>query len=378
MALRSTPNNIITSNGGTITGNTNFPNGINVYSEVVASNATNDDVRYYKLARVRFATTFGRSLFNIKVYHTGTFLKIGNIKGYFYNGATKRSIHSTSFLMIINNSGSTGFSAGDISYVPLDSGSDTNDYIVDVYMKIANFARLYENTESATFENSSTLTLKPDGSTVIVSLPTTGSTTSIGGITYTYGTFVDGVITSDLNSQVATTQNAIPKFADTLGALVGSQKLSINASDQLVSTVPTGTAPFIVDSTTKVNNLNASLLNGLGDSGYVKTTTTSVLNNNVAIQSKDTSNNNVDLIKISGSNIFLIGSSSYATTISTTPTGLKHYNGSVTSNIATVVTGTAAPAVTPNFVGQLYVDTNNKKGYIATGTTNSSDWTILN
>lgn len=262
MALRSTPNNIITSSGGTITGNTNFPNGINVYSEAVASNSANDDVRYYKLARVRFATPYGRSLFNIKVYHTGSNLKIGNIKGYFYNGATKRSLHVTSFLMVINNSGSTGFIANDLSYVPLDSGSDTNDYIVDVYMKIGNYARIYENTESATFENSSTLTIKPDGSTVVVSLPIAGTTTSIDGVTYTYGTFVSGIITSDLNSQTATTLNAIPKFADTAGQLVGSQKLSINASDQLVSTVSTGTAPFSVASNTVVTNLNADLLDG--------------------------------------------------------------------------------------------------------------------
>lgn len=41
-------------------------------------------------------------------------------------------------------------------------------------------------------------------------------------------------------------------------------------------------------------------------------------------------------------------------------------------------TGTSSPSSTPTYVGQMYVNTNAKKIYIATGTTNSSDWTILN
>lgn len=40
--------------------------------------------------------------------------------------------------------------------------------------------------------------------------------------------------------------------------------------------------------------------------------------------------------------------------------------------------GTVAPTSTPTFVGQMYVDTTANKGYIATGTSSSSDWTILN
>lgn len=44
----------------------------------------------------------------------------------------------------------------------------------------------------------------------------------------------------------------------------------------------------------------------------------------------------------------------------------------------TVTTGTGAPSSTPTGVGHLYVDTSGKKLYVSTGTTNSSDWTILN
>ena len=43
-----------------------------------------------------------------------------------------------------------------------------------------------------------------------------------------------------------------------------------------------------------------------------------------------------------------------------------------------ISTGTAAPWTTPSAVWQTYVDTTNKKIYVATGTTNSSDRTILN
>lgn len=46
--------------------------------------------------------------------------------------------------------------------------------------------------------------------------------------------------------------------------------------------------------------------------------------------------------------------------------------------IATVMRGTAAPTVIPNYIGQMYVDTTNRKLYVATGKASSGDWTILN
>ena len=42
------------------------------------------------------------------------------------------------------------------------------------------------------------------------------------------------------------------------------------------------------------------------------------------------------------------------------------------------LTGTAAPTVTPKFVGQRFFDLTNKKVYVAFGTTSSSDWGVLN
>lgn len=48
------------------------------------------------------------------------------------------------------------------------------------------------------------------------------------------------------------------------------------------------------------------------------------------------------------------------------------------STVPLISTGTAAPATTPGKVGDIYVDTTNKKLYFATGTSSSADWTIAN
>lgn len=43
-----------------------------------------------------------------------------------------------------------------------------------------------------------------------------------------------------------------------------------------------------------------------------------------------------------------------------------------------VFRGTASPTITPQVVGDIFVDTNNKKIYIATGIVSSSNWTVVN
>lgn len=40
--------------------------------------------------------------------------------------------------------------------------------------------------------------------------------------------------------------------------------------------------------------------------------------------------------------------------------------------------GIVAPASTPVYIGQFYVDTAAKKLYVATGISSSADWTIVN
>lgn len=49
-----------------------------------------------------------------------------------------------------------------------------------------------------------------------------------------------------------------------------------------------------------------------------------------------------------------------------------------TGVIATITSGSGAPGSTPAAVGQIYVDTSGAKVYISTGTSSSSDWSILN
>lgn len=46
--------------------------------------------------------------------------------------------------------------------------------------------------------------------------------------------------------------------------------------------------------------------------------------------------------------------------------------------VPVISTGTAAPATTPGKVGDMFIDTTNKKLYFATGTASSADWTIAN
>jgi hypothetical protein len=57
-------------------------------------------------------------------------------------------------------------------------------------------------------------------------------------------------------------------------------------------------------------------------------------------------------------------------------------NGAITTNSIscspTISSGTTSPSSTPAKVGDMYVDTTAKKIYVATGTTNSTDWTIIN
>ena len=43
-----------------------------------------------------------------------------------------------------------------------------------------------------------------------------------------------------------------------------------------------------------------------------------------------------------------------------------------------ISTGTAVPTTTPSRIGNIYVDTTNKKVYISSGHSSSADWLVLN
>ena len=64
----------------------------------------------------------------------------------------------------------------------------------------------------------------------------------------------------------------------------------------------------------------------------------------------------------------------------TTPVQATYDGASIiyASLVAGITSGAAAPTSTPVKVGDIYIDTTNKKVYIATGTSSSSDWTVVN
>lgn len=62
--------------------------------------------------------------------------------------------------------------------------------------------------------------------------------------------------------------NLTKSISDYLISLEAKGSLSIDVDSQITSTVPTGTAPFTVASTTKVSNLNADLLDGIDSASF--------------------------------------------------------------------------------------------------------------
>ena len=50
----------------------------------------------------------------------------------------------------------------------------------------------------------------------------------------------------------------------------------------------------------------------------------------------------------------------------------------IDQKVPEIYTDTTAPTSTPRKVGDMFVDTSANKVYVATGTSSSSDWTILN
>jgi hypothetical protein len=69
-------------------------------------------------------------------------------------------------------------------------------------------------------------------------------------------------------------------------------------------------------------------------------------------------------------------------TINSVDTTIQINNGDTTSKVASILTGNDSPitlTITPDFIGQLYVDTSiNANAYIAVGTTDQNDWKQIN
>jgi hypothetical protein len=72
------------------------------------------------------------------------------------------------------------------------------------------------------------------------------------------------------------------------------------------------------------------------------------------------------------------GSGAISCTITQYTDALAKAAAEASTSIPIISTGTAAPGTTPTKVGNIYVDTNNKKLYFAVGTGSSADWIIAN
>lgn len=76
-----------------------------------------------------------------------------------------------------------------------------------------------------------------------------------------------------------------------------------------------------------------------------------------------------------GANTAVIGNSSVSDVYFGSSAGLAKIHA---ANIATVSSGISAPSSIPAAIGQIYIDTSVAKVYISTGTSSSSDWTVIN
>jgi hypothetical protein len=122
--------------------------------------------------------------------------------------------------------------------------------------------------------------------------------------------------------------------ADTIALRDGTGDIQANAFE---STVATGTAPFTVDSTTKVDNLNADMIDGDESSDLVhiagaetitgeKTHSDNIiLENNVNLYGKDNGAVNRVISRVNSSNVLEFGNTSTSTNIRSN--GILRYNG---------------------------------------------------
>lgn len=192
MALRVQPTNPLNTTNVTwnsTSGTLNVNGGIVVNTSRVANNATspmpNPEVdKYLKIARINFTSTYNRTGFDIEIALTGSFKKRGTIRGFFSNESVKNSVHVSSFGWVVN-SHNQNFAANDVKYISLDAGTG-NDFIIDVYVLVREYANVFANVLFKWSENNAVLTLNPDSGLLVTTLPEVSTTTTIGGVTYTY------------------------------------------------------------------------------------------------------------------------------------------------------------------------------------------------
>jgi hypothetical protein len=179
----------------TITGNWTFTGNADIYSNQLTSKTTSGD-EYFRLCRVRVEGTnvYSRSKLNFNIVHTGTYVKFGMVQLYVYKISGNSSLHASSSISIINNSGTTfNFASGDVVYqnwVP----SSGNIGFTDIYVKVQEYAKIHSTLDFGMFENNGSVTIAPDGATRISSIPATSSALTIESISCTAEAAVNATI----------------------------------------------------------------------------------------------------------------------------------------------------------------------------------------
>jgi hypothetical protein len=186
--------------------------------------------------------------------------------------------------------------------------------------------------------------------------------------------YIDG--TANIDSLVADTADINGGTVD--GAVIGGSSTAaanfttVSASGVITSTVSTGTAPFVVASTTKVSNLNVDQLDGADwaapaaiGTGTPAAGTFTALTANTSLVAATA---DINAGTIDGA---VIGGSSAQAITGTLVTATTNFSGPLTGAVTGNVTGNLTGAVTGNVTGNL---TGNVTA--STGTSSFNDVTI--
>ncbi|KKQ77867.1 MAG: hypothetical protein A3A96_00570 [Candidatus Zambryskibacteria bacterium RIFCSPLOWO2_01_FULL_39_39] len=115
------------------------------------------------------------------------------------------------------------------------------------------------------------------------------------------------------------------------------------------------------DGTTQLTSADNSIYIGFGARGYDNSDDNSIVIGHNAIGA--------------GANKAVIGNSNVTDVYFGSSSGNANLHA---ANICVVSSGSSAPSSTPAALGQMYIDTSATKVYISTGTSSSSDWTLMN
>lgn len=163
----------------TITGQYYFSNGFTAKNNVVAS--VGNEVKYLRLARLKFPSDFGRVYAKLNVVHTGTNLRLGTLAIMGYESSVG-TIHASAEFNVINDTGFTSkdFSAGNVKYQQWSTAGNTTDFI-DIWIEMSIYSTVSFSVDVFHKEVSADLEFDPDSGTTQTSIPVATSTDTYDG-----------------------------------------------------------------------------------------------------------------------------------------------------------------------------------------------------